>query len=114
MTSCPPGRPGTAQKGGTTMALEMEDALVALKNLVFQLVHGNREVALQVAGDPNGFMVGQGITDADLSGVDIRQIVGDVCADGNYPQLQGYANGGGAPLGPNGYTPPPPSAGPQS
>jgi hypothetical protein len=82
---------------------------VNVQEVIEQLIRdilGNEQTAAQFASDGQGFLASQGVTDADLSGVDVRQAVGDVCADGSHPELQSYASGGSAPV--HNYTPPPP------
>jgi hypothetical protein len=82
---------------------------VNVQQVIEQLIRdilGNEHTAAQFAADGPGVLASQGVTDADLSGVDVRQAVGDVCADGSHPELQSYANGGSAPV--HNYTPPPP------
>ncbi|MPZ86291.1 MAG: hypothetical protein GEV28_40345 [Actinophytocola sp.] len=61
----------------------------------------DRDFAVQYAEDPNGMLAAQGVTDHDLSGVDVPGTVRDVCADPSVPQetrsaLQGYSSGSGA------------------
>jgi hypothetical protein len=80
---------------------------VNVQQVIEQLIRdilGNEHTAAQFAADGPGFLASQGVTDADLSGVDVRQTVGDICADGSHPELQSYANGGSAPV--HNYTPP--------
>lgn len=89
------------------------DVYQSLRDLINQIL-GDREAALQYAEDPEGTLAAQGITDSDLDGVDIRQLVGE-CAPGHplpgnvQQSLQSYSGGGGAPSGYQG--PPPPPAG---
>ena len=92
------------------------DAYAALKEFIQKLL-GDRDFAAEYAQDPDGVLAAHGLTEADLSGVDIRQVVGD-CA-GTVPlapdtrsALQHYSSGGPAPAGPL-SPPPPPSAHPQ-
>lgn len=85
------------------------DVAQAIKELI-QRILGDRDTALQYAEDPEGTLAAQGITDGDLSGVDMFQLVGETC--GSVPGLQNYGpsytSGGGG--GGGGATPPPPSA----
>jgi hypothetical protein len=90
------------------------DAYAALKELVAKLFGGDHDFALQFAGDPNGTLAAQGITDADLSQIDMRQLVGEAAGQADLPEstrqvLQSYSSGGSAP---SHYpvSPPPPGA----
>ncbi|HEY8471016.1 MAG TPA: hypothetical protein VIL37_00035 [Natronosporangium sp.] len=76
------------------------DAYEALKEFVEKLLNkDDPSFALQYAGDPEGTLAEQGITDADLSGVDLRQIVAE-CSPGfpasTQQALQSYTSGGGS------------------
>jgi hypothetical protein len=70
-----------------------------VKNLI-EDIFGKHDVAAQFASDPYGTMAARGLADADLSDVDVRQAVGEVC-DAGYgsPEmreaLQGYTSGVG-------------------
>ncbi len=62
----------------------------------------DRETAAQFAGDPNGVMAAQGVTEHDLSRVDVPGAVREVCADPSVAQgtrqaLQSYSNGSAGP-----------------
>ncbi len=66
--------------------------------------------AAQFAGDPMGVMAAQGISEEDLSGVDVYQLAGEVCSTGDVPEgarsaWQGYSSGSSSTGG--GYTPAP-------
>jgi hypothetical protein len=80
------------------MAIEVTEVI---KELV-QDILGNKHTAAQFAHDPYGTLTAKGITDSDLSGVDVRQIVGDVCSSGAVPPatsgaLQSYTTGESGP-----------------
>lgn len=86
------------------------DVAQAIQDLI-QRILGDRETALQYAEDPEGTLAAQGVTDGDLSGLDMFQLVSETC--GNVPGLQNYGpstsgGGGGA------SSPPPPSSTGQS
>lgn len=79
------------------------DAYAALKEFIAKLL-GDRDTAAEYAQDPDGVLAAHGLTDADLSGVDIRQVVADAAsevplADGTRSALQNYSSGGPAPSG---------------
>ena len=62
----------------------------------------DRETAAQFAGDPDGVMAAQGVTEHDLSRVDVPGAVREVCADpstaqGTRQALQSYSNGSAGP-----------------
>lgn len=84
------------------------DAYEALKDFISQLVGGNEALALQYADDPNGTLAEQGITDGDLSGVDMYQLVEECAAP--YGGVPGYG-GGSAPAQYPVSSPPPAHAG---
>ncbi len=62
----------------------------------------DRNFAVQYAGDSRGMLAAQGVTDHDLSGVDMQAVVAAACADPSVSQdarsaVQGGYSGGGAP-----------------
>ncbi|HEU4540144.1 MAG TPA: hypothetical protein VFR23_03360 [Jiangellaceae bacterium] len=84
------------------------DVAQAIKDLI-QRILGDRDTALQYAEDPEGTLAAQGITDGDLSNVDMFQLVSDAC--GSVPGFQNYGSGGGGGGGGAAAThAPPPSA----
>ena len=84
------------------------DVAQAIKDLI-QRILGDRDTALQYAEDPEGTLAAQGITDGDLSGVDMFQLVGETC--GSVPGLQNYGPSYSSGGGGGGAThAPPPSA----
>lgn len=91
------------------------DVAQAIKDLI-QRILGDRDTALQYVEDPEGTLAAQGITDGDLSNLDMFQLVSDTC--GNVPGLQNYgpsystSSGGSASGGGGGgsYQPPPAAA----
>ena len=91
------------------------DVYAQLKELI-EGIFGNRDTALQFAGDPNGTLAAQGITDGDLSQVDMRQLVSECAAGADLPEgsrqaLQSYTSGGSAPS--YQVASPPPAGAPQ-
>jgi hypothetical protein len=91
------------------------DVYASLKELIQQIL-GDRDAALQFASDPDGTLAAQGITDGDLSQVDMRQLVSDCASEADLPDgarqvLQSYSSGGSAPS----HYPvsPPPAGAPQ-
>lgn len=88
------------------------DVAQAIKDLI-QRILGDRDTALQYAEDPEGTLAAQGITDGDLSGVDMFQLVGETC--GSVPGLQNYgpsySSGGGGGGGGATHAPPPSATG---
>lgn len=72
-----------------------------LKDFIKTLLN-DREVAGQFAGDPHGVLAAQGVTEHDLSRVDVPKAVGEVCADPSVPHgtrsaLQNYTSGSAGP-----------------
>jgi hypothetical protein len=88
-------------------------ATQALVDFVLQFV-GNRDFALQVAQNPSGALAAQGVTEHDLSGVDMTQVVAEACQAPGFPPeaaeaLQYYSSGsGGYSGGGGGYSQPAP------
>ena len=80
------------------MAINVGDELQSfIRNLLT-----DRGFAAQYAEDPRGTLAAQGVTDHDLSGVDVPGAVGAVCADPSVAAehrsaLQSYAGGTGGP-----------------
>ncbi len=77
------------------------DVTEMLKSFI-QDILSHPKSAQQFAEDPYGKLTESGLTDADLSGVDVRQVVGDVCGSGTIPAstssaLQSYASGSSGP-----------------
>lgn len=84
------------------------DVVEELENLIKNIL-GNRDAAQQYAEDPYGTLVSQGITEGDLEGLNMQQIVADSCSgldlpDGARSAVQSYTSGSG---GGGGYPPPP-------
>lgn len=91
------------------------DVYAQLKELI-EGIFGSRDTALQFAGDPDGTLAAQGITDGDLSQVDMRQLVSECAAGADLPEgtrqaLQSYSSGGSAPS--YQVASPPPAGAPQ-
>ncbi|SNT20092.1 hypothetical protein SAMN05421812_103696 [Asanoa hainanensis] len=89
-----------------------------LVNFVKQLASDPTK-ALQFAQNPQGELVASGITEHDLSGLDMPAIVQQACGEPDFPAdargaLQSYTSGGGG--GGGGYSPPAQhvTSGPQS
>jgi len=83
------------------------DVVEKLEDLIKDIL-GNRDAAQQYAQDPYGTLVAQGITEGDLEGLNMQQIVADSCQgldlpDGARSAVQSYTSGGG---GGGGYAPP--------
>src|SRR5436190_2711526 len=98
-----PGRPTMA--GKFDVQTEIVDFI---KNLFT-----HKDLAQKFASDPHGTLAEQGITDHDLSGVDMPNLVGEACQSVDLPAdtksvLQSYSSGSPQPSG--GYSPPPPSS----
>lgn len=78
------------------------EGVQAIQALVNKIFSGDQQAALQYAEDPDGTLAEQGISDADLSGLDMRQLVAD-CAEGHdlpystQQAMQSYTSGGGGP-----------------
>ena len=77
------------------------DVIELIRRFVQQLL-SDAQTARDFLADPYGSLAAQGITDADLSGVDVRQIVGDVCGSGAVAPamrsaLQSYTSGSSGP-----------------
>ena len=83
------------------------DVVEELESLIKNIL-GNRDAAQQYAEDPYGTLVSQGITEGDLEGLNMQQIVSDSCSgldlpDGARSAVQSYTSGGGG----GGYPAPP-------
>lgn len=79
-----------------------------LREFVVNLM-SDREFAARYAEDPNGTLTAQGVTDVDLSGVDVSAVVGSAAADPEVPAearsaLQNYS-GSSAPPAHSGGSP---------
>src|SRR5438132_293114 len=75
------------------------DVVTLLKSMIEDIL-GDKHAAAQYASDPQGTLAAQGVTERDLSGVNMRQVVGDVCGSMDLPSdtrsaLQSYSSGGG-------------------
>ena len=71
------------------------DVVTLVKDFIVNLV-SDRDTAEQFAQDPHGTLAAQGITEHDLSGVDVHQLVGQACESPSVPEhsrsaLQDYA-----------------------
>src|SRR6266545_4717422 len=83
---------------GEAMSVNVTDML---KDFIKTLLN-DRETAAQFASDPNGVLAAQGVSEHDLSRVDVPRTVGEVCADPSVAQgtrqaLQSYSSGSGGP-----------------
>lgn len=88
-----------------------QQIIEAIRNFIESLVT-DENFAAQYAADPAGKAAVEGITEADLSGVDMQQLVGQVCGELDLPDdvrgvLQSYASGNPPPAA--GLTLPPPT-----
>lgn len=91
------------------------DVYGALKELI-QKILGDPDAAAQYAADPYGTLTAQGITDGDISQVDMAELASSCAAEAGVPQevqqsLQNYPSGGGASNSP---VPPPATSHPQT
>ncbi|HLU46246.1 MAG TPA: hypothetical protein VKZ67_14720 [Natronosporangium sp.] len=91
------------------------DVYAALKELI-QRILGDRDTAAQYAADPYGTLTAQGITDGDVSQVNIPELAGSCATEAGLPphvqqSLQNYPSSGGSATGP---VPPPASSHPQT
>jgi hypothetical protein len=96
------------------MTVETTAATQAMVQFIVDLVR-DPALAFQFAQDGQGTIVAQGLTEHDLTGVDMNQAILEACGTPGFPPdaasaLQSYVSGGGAPSG--GYQPPPPHPGP--
>ena len=72
----------------------------ALKDFIRNLM-SDREFAGHYAEDPHGMLAAQGVTDHDLSGVDVDAAVRDVCGDPSVPaEARAAVQSHSAPSGP--------------
>jgi hypothetical protein len=97
------------------MTVEATQATQAVVQFIVEMVN-NPALALQFAKDPNGTLAVQGVSEHDLSGVDMPAAIAEACGTPGFPAdaasaLQSYTSGGGG--GGGGYQPPPPAHGPQ-
>lgn len=91
------------------------DVYQSLKDLIDSIL-SDPEVAQKYAEDPYGTLAEQGITDGDLSQVDVQQLVGECAAEADLPPstqqaLQSYSEGAPPPAG-SPVSPPPPAPNP--
>ena len=102
-----PGHPGRANaKEGSVMAVDVVEALQKL----IQSILSDRDTAVQFVEDGEGMLAAQGITEGNLEGLDMRQIVSDSCTGMDLPDsvrgaVQNYSGGGSSG---GGYSSPPP------
>lgn len=87
------------------------DVTQAIKDLI-QRILGDRDTALQYAEDPEGTLAAQGVTEGDLSNLDMFQLVSETC--GSVPGLQNYGPSYSTTGGGGATQPPPPSSTGQS
>jgi hypothetical protein len=92
-----PDEPGRTDRGGT-MAINVAEQL---QSFIHNLLT-DRGFAAQYAEDPRGTLAAEGVTDHDLSGVDVPGAVSEACADPSVSQdtrsaLQSYTGGSGGP-----------------
>jgi hypothetical protein len=91
--------------------------LQQVAQFIAEFVH-NPGLALQLAQDPGGTLVAQGLDQVDLESVDLNEAMLQACQTPGFPPeaasaIQTYVSGGGGPSS-GGYTaPPPPAHGPQ-
>jgi len=74
------------------------DVITAVRDLIEKIL-GDHATAAQFAADPQGMLAAQGITDGNLSNVDVQQLAGQVCGGMDLPSstqtaVQNYAGGG--------------------
>jgi hypothetical protein len=86
------------------------DVLTAIQQFVESLL-SNHDTAVQYASDPAGTLAAHGITDHNLAGVDMRQVVSRAAQAPTVPEhtrvaLQSYSSGGGQQVA--NFSPPPP------
>ncbi|MBO0847758.1 MAG: hypothetical protein J2P22_20345 [Nocardioides sp.] len=77
------------------------EATQLIKEIVQEIL-GDKHAAAQFMKDPQGVLTAKGVSDADLSNVNVRQVVGDACTSGSVPPamssaLQSYASGESGP-----------------
>lgn len=60
------------------------DVSVAIRDFIAQIL-GNREAALQFVEDPHGELTARGITEGDLSNVDVNGLARDACGGPGIP-----------------------------
>ena len=77
----------------------------------------NPGLALQLAQDPNGTLVAQGLDQVDLESVDMNEAMLQACQTPGFPPdaataIQSYVSGGGGPSSGGYSAPPPPAHGP--
>lgn len=84
------------------------DVAQAIKDFIERILN-DRETAVQYSEDPEGMLAAQGISEGDMSDLDMFQLVSETC--GSVPGLRDYgpSSSGGAASG-GGPTPPPASS----